>query len=69
MRIELQKKIAEAIFYGNHGDPVKDFISQDELLEAVTYLFSELYGKDYLKTLLDDGEWERYHGEGDGGVE
>lgn len=59
MKLELQTKVANAIFYGHHGDPIKDFISEDELLKAVTELFIEIYGIDYIPTLLDDGELER----------
>lgn len=60
MNIELQTKVAEAIFYGSHGDPIKDFISEDEIMQALMHMFTELYGKDAIKTLLEDGEWERY---------
>ena len=59
MRKDLEKKVVDAIFYGNNGDPVKDFIDQGEMLEALTCLFVELYGKHYLQTALDDGEWDR----------
>ena len=39
MRKDLEKKVVDAIFYGNNGDPVKDFIDQGEMLEALTCLF------------------------------
>jgi|LakMenEpi03Aug12_release.lakeMendotaPanAssembly.Ray.scaffolds.fasta_scaffold356101_2 hypothetical protein len=63
--INLQTKVVEAIFYGHHGSPIKDFISEDELLKAVTLLFIEVYGVDYIPTLLEEGEleelgWPRY---------
>ena len=57
--INLQTKAAEAIFYGHHGDPIKDFIDEDELLKVLTELFTELYGRDYIAALLEYGEFDR----------
>jgi hypothetical protein len=59
MDINMQTIVANAIFYANHGDPLKDYITDAELLKALTELFTEIYGRDYIAALLEYGEFDR----------